>query len=185
MAVATHKWTIDRYHLAVNAGVFEDQSVELLKGDLVEMPSEGIPHAGVSSNGADYLRAMLGAQVKIREARPVTLPNDSEPQPDIAIVKPLGNIYATQRHPNVNDIFWVMEYSFTSLDKDLGLKSEIYAEAGIPEYWVVNLNPAVRELTVFRDPVNGDYLLKTKLIGGTIRSLAFPQVPLDVIQLVS
>jgi Uma2 family endonuclease len=76
-----------------------------LDGDLIEISPEGIPHAGISSDAADYLREMLGSQVKVREAKPITLPNDSEPEPDIAIVKPLGNLYKTDRHPKVDDIF--------------------------------------------------------------------------------
>ncbi|HAA32054.1 MAG TPA: hypothetical protein DCE56_35550 [Cyanobacteria bacterium UBA8553] len=90
-----YRWTIDRYHKAVEAGIFDGQPLELLDGELIEMSPEGIPHAGVSSDGADYLREMLGSQVKVREAKPITLPNDSEPEPDIAIVKPLGDLYKT------------------------------------------------------------------------------------------
>jgi Uma2 family endonuclease len=185
MAVATLKWTVDRYHLAIDSGVFVDQSVELLGGELIEMASEGITHAGVSSNAADYLRSMLGDRAKIREAKPITLSNQSEPEPDIAVVQPLGEVYATEHHPYPTDIFWVIEYSFTSLDRDLGLKRQIYAEAGIPEYWVVNLNPAMRELTVFRDPVDGDYRSEVMTREGAIVPLAFPQVELSVARLMA
>jgi len=110
-AVTPYRWTVDRYHRAVEAGIFDGQPLELLDGQLIEMSPEGIPHAGLSSDGADYLRERLGSQAKVREAKPITLPNDSEPEPDIAIVKPLGDLYKTQRHPQVSDIFWVIEYS--------------------------------------------------------------------------
>jgi Uma2 family endonuclease len=93
--VMLYRWTIDRYHKAVEAGIFDGQPLELLDGELIEMVPEGIPHAGLSSDGADYLREKLGSQVKVREAKPITLPNDSEPEPDIAIVKPLGDLYRT------------------------------------------------------------------------------------------
>ena len=61
--VTPYRWTVDRYHQAVEAGVFEDHPVELLDGALIEMSPEGIPHAGLSSDAADYLRTMLGSQV--------------------------------------------------------------------------------------------------------------------------
>jgi Uma2 family endonuclease len=73
--VTPYRWTVDRYHQAVKAGVFDGQPLELLDGELIEIAPEGIPHAGLSSDGADYLRERLGMQVKVREAKPVTLPN--------------------------------------------------------------------------------------------------------------
>jgi Uma2 family endonuclease len=177
-----YRWTVDHYHRAINAGVFEGQPIELLNGALIEMSPEGIPHAGLSSDAADYLRSQLGSLVKVREAKPITLPNDSEPEPDIAIVKPLGDLYKTERHPQVADIFWVMEYANTSLEKDLELKDKIYAQAGIAEYWAVNLK--TRELIIFRNPARGEYQAKTTMTGGPVYPESFPAVALEVIKLV-
>lgn len=117
----------------IEAGVFDDQPVELLQGDIVVMPPEGESHAYYNTEARDYLRDLLGNRVKIRDAKPITLPNASEPAPDIAIVKPLGRIYL-DHHPYPEDIFWLIEFSQTALDKDLGQKKMVYAEAGIPEY---------------------------------------------------
>jgi Uma2 family endonuclease len=177
-----YRWTIDRYHKAVEAGIFDGQPLELLDGELIEMSPEGIPHAGLSSDGADYLREQLGSQVKVREAKPITLPNDSEPEPDIAIVKPLGDLYKTARHPHVADILWVIEYANTSLEKDLQIKSKIYAKANILEYWVINLK--TRELIVFRDPVGDEYQSKRVMISGMISPESFPNIQLDVERLI-
>jgi Uma2 family endonuclease len=182
MTVAADKWTLEHYHQAVEAGIFAGHPVELLHGELVEMSPEGIPHAGLSSDGADLLRTLLGAQAKIREAKPITLPDHSEPEPDIAVVKPLGDVYITQRHPQVDDIFWVIEYSDSSLDKDLNLKTQTYAQAPIAEYWVINLK--TRALMVFRDPVAGKYRSAITLTTGTINPLAFPAVSIAVAQLI-
>ena len=180
--ITPYRWTIDRYHKAVEAGVFDEQPIELLEGELIEMSPEGIPHAGLSSDGADYLREQLGNQVKVREAKPITLPNHSEPEPDIAIVKPLGDLYKTERHPHVEDIFWVIEYANTSLDKDLQLKSKIYASANIREYWVINLK--TRELVVFRDPVGDEYQSKIVMTSGMICPVSFPALQIDVSRLI-
>ncbi|NJL86685.1 MAG: Uma2 family endonuclease [Leptolyngbyaceae cyanobacterium SM1_1_3] len=126
MALATYKWTIEHYHQAVAAGLFEESLVELLRGDLVVMPPEGEPHAYYNSEAGDYIRALLGTRAKIREAYPITLPNDSEPIPDLAIVKPLGAAYLSH-HPYPGDIFWLIEFSNTTLSKDLSEKKDIYS----------------------------------------------------------
>jgi Uma2 family endonuclease len=138
MTVTTYKWTIERYHRAIDAGLFDDQPVELLRGDIVVMPPEREPHAYYNSEVGDYLRTLLGNRVKIREAHPITLPNDSEPAPDLAVVKPLGAVYL-EHHPYPDDLFWLIEFSNTTLSKDLNEKKAVYCEAGITEYLVVNL----------------------------------------------
>ncbi|NJN86377.1 MAG: Uma2 family endonuclease [Leptolyngbyaceae cyanobacterium SL_7_1] len=118
MTVTTYVWTTDRYHQAVQAGVFDDQPVELLNGEIVVMSPEGIPHAGYSSDAANYLRRQLGDRALICEGHPITLSDRSEPEPDLAIVAPLQQVYKTQHHPYPEDVFWLVEYSDTSLDKD-------------------------------------------------------------------
>ena len=183
MTVATYKWSIERYHEAVEAGVFRGQAIELLKGELIEMSPEGVAHAGLSSDSADDLRKVLGDRAKVRDAKPITLPNASEPEPDIAIVRPLGEVYRTKHHPYPEDIFWIIEYSNTSLEKDLTLKSKIYAEVGITEYWVVNLN--AHEVVIFRDPRHGEYTSREAREHGTIAPLSFPDINVNVARLMS
>jgi len=185
MTVTTLKWSIDLYHQAVEAGVFDDVAVELLNGELVEMPPEGLPHASLSSDAGDYLRDRLGNRAKVREGHPITLPNHSEPEPDLAIVAPDSSIYRSH-HPYPENIFWVIEYSNSSLDKDWKLKSKIYAEASIIEYWVINLRS--RELVVFRDPVNGEYQSQEyqsqrTLTNGVISPLRFSDAQIEVAKL--
>jgi Uma2 family endonuclease len=182
MTVTTYKWTIKRYHQAIEAGIFDDWSIELLRGDLIVMPPEREPHAYYNTEAADYLRTLLGERVKIRDAKPITLPNDSEPAPDVAIVKPLGEVYL-EHHPYPEDIFWVIEFSKATLSKDLGDKKDIYAEAGIIEYWVVNLKTP--QLKVFRDLKNGEYKTELTLTTDTISPLAFPDVSVQVERLIS
>ncbi|MHC5826845.1 MAG: Uma2 family endonuclease, partial [Nostoc sp.] len=165
MTVTTYKWTIERYHRAIEAGIFDDQPIELLRGDLIVMPPEGEPHAYYNTEAADYLRTLLGERAKIRDAKPITLPNNSEPVPDVAIVKPLGGVYL-EHHPYPEDIFWIIEISKSTLSKDLGDKKDIYAEAGIAEYWVVNLKNS--QLQVFRDLKDGQYTTELTLTTGTI-----------------
>ncbi|MCG5059323.1 MAG: Uma2 family endonuclease [Limnoraphis sp. WC205] len=183
MTVTLFKWSLDRYHEAIAKGsIREDDRIELLRGDLVVMSPEREPHAYYSRSVSDYLRELLGSQAQISEGHPITLPNNSEPEPDIAIVQPLAKEYL-DHHPYPENIFWIIEFSQTSLEKDLGLKKSIYAQAKIQEYWVVNLNNT--ELKVFRNPINDDYTSELTLITGTISPLAFPDILIEVQQLIN
>lgn len=182
MPITTAKWTIDDYHRMIAAGILDDRRVELLKGEIVEMPPEGEPHAYFSSEAGEYLIRLLGDRATIRIAKPITLPNNSEPEPDIAIVQRLGREYL-EHHPYPENIFWLIEYSNTSLDKDLEIKSKIYAEVKIAEYWVVNLNK--RQSSVFREPEDGEYASKSTLAVGTVYPLAFPDLAVSVSAIVS
>ncbi|HEY9780694.1 MAG TPA: Uma2 family endonuclease [Leptolyngbyaceae cyanobacterium] len=76
----------------------------------------------------------------------MTLPNNSEPEPDLATIQWLGHEYL-EHHPYPENVFWLIEYSDSSLDKDIQTKSKIYTEVRILEYWVVNLKK--RQLIIF------------------------------------
>jgi Uma2 family endonuclease len=182
MTFIAAKWTIDEYHRMIAAEILRDRRVELLKGEIVEMSPEGEPHAYCSDEAGEYLAKLLGERAKIRQAKPITLPNDSEPEPDVAIVQRLGRDYR-EHHPYPENIFWLIEYANSSLEKDLEIKSKIYAEAGIPEYWVVNLKKL--HLVVFREPLEGDYATKLTLTAGIIQPLAFPDVSVSVEQIIN
>jgi Uma2 family endonuclease len=177
MTVTLIKWTIDDYHRMLAAGILDNRRVELLKGEIVEMAIEGEPHAYSCHESGEYLTGILSERASVRQSHPVTLPNDSEPEPDLAIVQRLGREYRSH-HPYPENIFWLIEYAEASLSKDLKLKSKVYAEVGIPEYWVVNLK--TMQVVVFRDPVNGEYASQTVLTGGVIYPVAFPDVAISV-----
>jgi Uma2 family endonuclease len=177
MSTAIAKWTIEQYHELVNTGLLADRQVELLTGNIIEMSPEGMSHAVYCSDAVDYLRQLLGDQAKVREAHPITLPNDSEPEPDIAVVMPVASRYL-DHHPYPADIFWLIEYADSTLIKDLTTKQKIYAQAGILEYWIVNLQAL--ELIVFRGLTSEGYATETRLSAGTIVSLSFPTIPITV-----
>jgi len=172
--------SLEQYHRMVDAGIWDDRHVELLNGVVVEMSPEGMPHASRTTTTGEYLREVLSNQVQIREGHPITLISGSEPEPDIAIVQRVQDNYLSH-HPYPENIFWVIEYSNSSLDKDLGIKADIYAAAGIPEYWVNNLKKNV--LIVFCNPVDGKYQSRQEFTTGTINPLAFPDVAIEVARL--
>lgn len=177
MVAVAAKWTLEEYHQMIDSGLLDDKRVELIKGTIVEMAPEGEPHAYAISESGEYLTMLLGQKAKVRYGNPVTLPNQSEPEPDIAIVQRLGTEYFSH-HPYPENIFWLIEYSNTSLNKDISLKSLAYAEVNIPEYWIVNIPE--RQLLVFRAPQGGQYRSRTTHKDGNIAPLAFPEVSISV-----
>jgi Uma2 family endonuclease len=180
MTLIAAKWSIDDYHQMVDTGLLDDRSVELINGEIIQVAPEGVEHSFYCSNTAKYLRSLFGDLVEIHEAHPITLPNDSEPEPDIAILKTPASRYRTH-HPYHDDIFWLIEIANSTLVKDLGVKKELYAAAGIVEYWVMDLQKV--ELVVFRD-LNADiYQSETHLNNGTICPIAFPDIGVDINQL--
>jgi Uma2 family endonuclease len=180
MTLTTAKWTIDEYHQLVETGILDDRRVELLEGIIVDMPPEGLPHTFYCDESVVYLRTLLGDRAKVREAHPITLPNDSEPEPDIAIVQMPNSQYRTH-HPYPADIFWLIEYADSTLRKDLNEKKRVYASAGIQEYWVVNLQAS--ELVVFRDLEIDTYRAEIILTTGNLSPLSFPDIQVDVSRL--
>jgi len=174
-AVIAAKWTLDEYHRLIDGGFLDDKNVELLNGEIVEMSPEGIPHASSSDRAERHIRNLLGDRVWLRVGKPITLPNDSEPEPDLCICR---NIEYDAHHPYPEDIFWLIEFSNTSLRKDLEVKTKTYAGASVREYWVLNLK--AMELIVFRSPTQAGYQSEQKLTQGTIKPLAFQDVSIDV-----
>lgn len=178
MTLTTAKWTVEDYHRMVAAGILAGRQVELLNGEIVEMAPEGEPHAYVSDEAGEYLIYLLSDRAKIRQGKPITLlQSNSEPEPDITVAQRLGRDYRAH-HPYPENIFWLIEYSNSSLSKDLEIKSKVYAAAGIPEYWVINLR--TMQLVVFRVPTDIGYQSKETLIQGNIYPLAFPDISVSI-----
>lgn len=172
------KWTVADYHRLIETGILNHRRVELLQGEVVEMPPEEPIHSYATEGGVHYLRSLLRGLAVVREAHPITLA-DSEPQPDVAIVQPSRQRYL-QHHPYPQDIFLLIEISQSTLDYDLNEKKTTYALADIPEYWVVNLK--ANQIHVFRHPQQGEYLETFVITQGTIFPLAFPTIEVSINQ---
>jgi Uma2 family endonuclease len=180
MTLIAAKWSLDDYHQMIEAGILEDRPVELINGAIIQMSPESFPHSFYCRGTAKYLQSILGDRAEISEAHPITLLNDSEPEPDIAIIKTPDTLYQT-RHPQVEDIFWLIEVSNATLVKDLGVKQDLYARSGIPEYWVMNLQTS--ELVVFKNLIAEKYHSETHFTHGKISPLAFPDVSIEISRL--
>jgi Uma2 family endonuclease len=175
------KWSVDDYHQMVEAGILRDRHVELLVGEIVEMSPETPIHYTTAKRGAKYLEELLSDRADVRFNGPITLP-DSEPEPDIAIVRLPESSY-NDRHPVPQDIFWIVEVAMTSLKKDLDIKAAIYAKAAIQEYWVLDLS--FKRMIVFRNPQDGKYVEEDTMEEGIITPLAFADVSVSVQRLLS
>ncbi len=172
MTVTTYKWTIEKWHELVNSGVLDGQKVELLEQNIVNMSPEGIEHSYTTENVVIYLRNLFSNLAHVKESHPITLDN-SEPEPDIAIVRLPETIYR-HHHPYAEDIYWLIEISQRTLKKDLEQKSFTYARNGIPEYWVIDLQN--KQVIVHTQPQDNKYLQVVTYQSGVISPLAFPQM---------
>lgn len=170
------KWSVEDYHRMIEAGILCDRNVELLGGEIVEMSPESPFHYYTAKQGTKYLATLLAGKADIRFNGPITL-SDSEPEPDIAIVRLPESTYK-DHHPYAEDIYWLIEVAKTSLKKDLELKLPIYAQAQIQEYWVLDLSQ--KQLIVFRNPENNIYLTQQIFSQGNITPLTFPDVQISV-----
>ena len=181
--LVTAKWSLTDYHQIVESGVLDQCHVELINGEIIKIYPEGEPHAYCSDEAGEYLTSLLGERAKVHHAKLITLPDSaSEPEPDIVIVQCLGRVYR-QHHPYPENIFGVIEYANSSLTKDLEVKTKVYAQAGISEYWVVNLK--TMELMVMRIPTHGSYQSHVTLTKGIVTPLAFPDIDIEVKRLLN
>lgn len=175
------KWTIDDYHKMIKSGILVDRNCELIAGEIIEISPELPKHYNTVKKSVNYLTNILKNKADVRFNGLITLSN-SEPEPDIAIVK-LPESQYNEHHPYAEDIFWLIEVANTSLSKDLSIKKKIYAEAKITEYWVIDL--ANQQLIIFREPKNSNYLVEINWQKSVINSLAFPEIDIIVNKLLS
>ena len=176
MALTTYKWSIEEWHKLVDLGVLAGKRVELLEGEIVEVSPEGIPHRNTNHKVVKYLRKLLDRLAEVYESHPITLDN-SEPEPDIAIVRLPDSIYDTH-HPYPQDIYWLVEISNRTLDNDLKLKTITYARNGIVEYWVIDLQN--NRLIVHTQPQKDNYTQVAEYKVGTVSPLTFPQITISL-----
>ena len=144
----TRRWTRFEYERLIDAGMFRPgERLELLDGKLVVREPQGSLHATAVGLIEDALRACFGSGWVVRVQMPIALDDESEPEPDVAVVAGARRDYELS-HPARPAL--VVEVSESSLGQDRGDKAGLYARAGVPEYWIVNL--VSRCLEVRRDP---------------------------------
>lgn len=161
------------YDKLVELGAFQGERIELLDGRLVKMSPIGPPHSSTIDKLTAQCVARLAGRALVRVQNPFAALEVSEPEPDLAIV-PLGN-YESE-HPSQADL--IIEVAESSLEYDRGPKLRVYAECGVPEYWIVNL--VERCIEVYRKPGSGRYWQVQRHAEGSLSSERHPELELRV-----
>lgn len=155
LKVRRHRFSVEDYHLMVEAGVLkEDERVELIEGEVVEMSPIGKLHASCVNRLMALFFRRIGKQATISVQNPVQASSFSEPQPDVALLKYRTDFYAA-RHPRPKDILLVIEVADSTIDFDREVKMPLYARSRIPQAVIVNLSSDAVE--VYSKPVRGTY----------------------------
>lgn len=146
-ALAPHRWTIREYRELARTGLFHDAKTMLLNGELFVMGMPKPPHDFALSATYEFLRSVCPPDHYVRNQQGFDIGTDSDPGPDLAVVPGTIRDYATKTPTTA---VLVVEVAHESLFTDTTTKAELYATAGVPEYWVIDLEH--RQLIVFRDP---------------------------------
>ncbi len=144
-----YRLRVAEYHRLGEIGIFdEDSRVELIEGDLIAMPPIGCQHAGHLDRIAQpFFRQVTQGIVRVQS--PIQLGDHSEPQPDLAVLRYREDFY-TRSHPLPEDVLLLIEVSDSTLRYDRDTKVPLYAKAGIPEVWLLDL--VGKRLEVYRRP---------------------------------
>jgi Uma2 family endonuclease len=142
------RWTRAEYEHVVSLGVFNDEHLELIGGELIVAEPQGRYHAISLGKAGDAVRAALPAGWIIRGQSPIALDDESEPEPDLAVIHGRHDDFR-EAHPSRPEL--VVEIAESSLRFDRHQKGSAYARAGLPDYWIVNV--VDRVLEIYRDPV--------------------------------
>ena len=177
-----HRFTTEAYFRMVAAGILtEDDRVELLNGQIVEMSPSNPPHAGTISRCVRlFTRALGDDQALVREQSPLDLEPYDAPEPAVALVRPRADDYTTA-HPTAGAVLLVVEVSDSTLATDRLVKRALYAAAGLPEVWLLDLQHD--RLEVGREPRGDGYTVRVYGPGERVASLAFPEVAVAVADL--
>ena len=152
-AATRRRFTRAEYHRMGEVGILgEDDRVELIRGEIVEMSPIGRRHRAFVGNLNQLLATRLSGRAIIWMQNPVVLTDDSEPQPDIAVLRQRSY---KEREADAEDVYALIEVADSSLAYDRMTKMRLYAESSIPEYWVIDL--AHLQVEVLYEPTSAGY----------------------------
>lgn len=183
VAAERRLFTRAEYHRMGEVGIFtEDDRVELIRGEIVKMSPIGRHHVAFVNNLNQLLVTRLAGRAVVSVQNPVVLSDDTEPQPDLTVLRQRSYKHAG---PATADVSLVIEVAETSLRYDRVTKRPLYAEAGIPEYWIVDCRAESIEL--LRGPAEGGYRDVTRVTGAaeSVGLLAVPDVSLSLAEVLA
>ncbi|MHB8733659.1 MAG: Uma2 family endonuclease [bacterium] len=183
MSVQTKRWTRAEYERMVELGLLApDSHVQLIDGEILQMAPPGAPHSTAVGHVQDALHAIFqGTAFHVRVQQPILIGDHSVPEPDVAVVKGQRSDYH-DTHPAASDVVLAVEVSDTSIELDRRRKARLYSRAGIPEYWIVEIQACILE--VFTGPGAAGYERRVALPpGDTVSPTAKPDAKINVASL--
>jgi Uma2 family endonuclease len=175
VAATAKRFTVDDYHRLIELGFLtEGDRLELIRGELIEMVSKGTPHVFCNGVLCRQLDRLLGDRAVIRGQDPITISSYSEPEPDVVIAVGNEQDYLGH-HPYPENILLVVEVADSTLRYDQTVKLSLYAEAGIANYWIVNLE--AQQVERYSQPyqnAQGEFNYLSKQISLSNQSVAIP-----------
>jgi len=174
-----HRLNVDEYHRMAEAGILgPDARVELIEGEIIDMAPIGSRHAATVSRLAHLLHQRIGQQAIVWTQNPIRLDEYSEPEPDLALLRPRDDFYATA-HPGPGDVLLVVEVADSSLRYDREIKIPLYARHGIPEAWLLDLEN--ERFLRFLEPGPDGYRTEEDVTGmARIHPIHLPEVEVDL-----
>jgi Uma2 family endonuclease len=168
--LARKLFTVTEYEQMIEAGIFgEDDRIELLDGEIVQMSPIGSRHAACVNRLNRLLTQILGQTAIVSVQNPIRLGDFSEPEPDLTVLTNRDDFYV-QAHPVAEDVLLLIEVADSSLATDRTVKLPLYARAGIPEVWLVDVDAGM--VDAYRTPSASGYLLRQRYLPGqTISAL--------------
>jgi Uma2 family endonuclease len=161
-------FTVRDFHRMVDAGILaEHDRVELIRGEVITMSPIGPPHSAIVDRITRAMVRAAGDEAIVRVQSNVELSEYNEPEPDIVLMRPRDDFYYSAL-PAPADIFLIVEVSDSSIRYDRGLKAELYAETGVPEYWVVDVKN--RQVFAYSDPQGQEYRAVREFSSGDVVS---------------
>jgi Uma2 family endonuclease len=155
IAISRRRFTVDDYHRMAQTGILSERDrVELIDGEVVAMTPIGPRHCASVDRATRAFVNAAGEHAIVRIQGSVRLTLYTEPEPDVALLRPRADFYS-ERHPGPADILLLVEVADSSLDYDRGVKTRVYALAGVAEYWLVDLNAMT--VSCHSDPHDGTY----------------------------
>lgn len=177
--ITRHRLSVEDYHRMAEAGILhEDDRVELIEGEIIDMAPIGSWHAGTVKRLASLFISAVGRHAIVSIQDPVCLDLYSEPQPDIALLRPREDYY-TRGHPGPGDVLLIVEVAQSSLAYDLEVKVPLYARHAIPEVWVMDAESG--SVHICRRPGDGIFRQVQVQSGPcTLSPLLLPQISLEL-----
>lgn len=174
-----HGITVDEYYRMAETGeLAPDARVELIEGEIIDMPPLGDPHMATVDRLNELLVETVAKRAIVRCQGAVQLGDYSMPQPDFVLLAPRADYYSSRRAV-AEDVFLAIEVSDTSLSYDRGRKMKLYARFGLPEFWVIDVN--TRRLYLHRRPSGNGYLEVSVLEAPSSMAIErFPGAVLDL-----